>query len=99
MSEEKDSSIGDLVAALALGARGWVLVDHWPADRCAIGIASERDRRRLVYVSTYGKEPGRFAYDCEAPCGPDVTDFRSVDARQDASLPELLAVIERHLAR
>jgi hypothetical protein len=97
MNEWKDASIRDLVGELDLDARNWVVVDHWEADQCAISIASRRDPRRLVYVSSDGKQPRRFAYQCEVPSGPEETDYRTVDAAHDVSVPELIAVLERHL--
>ncbi len=30
------------------------VVDNWPADRCGIGFVNILNRRRLLYVTTYG---------------------------------------------
>jgi len=29
------------------------VVDNWPADRCGIGFVNNKNRRRLLYVTTY----------------------------------------------
>jgi hypothetical protein len=58
----KVDAIEELLARLSIQERGWVVVDHWEADRCATGIASVRDSRRLVYVSVFERLPDRYAY-------------------------------------
>jgi hypothetical protein len=89
----KDTSIWTLVAQLAaiFGGDSFQLVDHWDADLFAVGIASVREQRLLVYVSTYGKDSGLFAYDCEEP------DAQSVGKSEQVDLAELVRVVERHL--
>lgn len=97
MTLAKDRSIRQLVSLLDLGQRGWTLVDHWEADLCAVGIASDAEPRRLVYVSTYAKAPGTYDYECEVPNGAQPTEYQTVASGEDASLVELVAVLERHL--
>ena len=89
----KDTSIWSLIAQLAvnLGGESFQLVDHWDADLFAIGIASIKDARRLVYVSTFNKASGTFAYDCEEP------DGGSVQKNEHADFVELLQIVKRHL--
>jgi hypothetical protein len=93
----KDQSIRELVALLELGRRGWVLVDHWEADLCAVGIARGIEPRRLVYVSTYDKAPESYDYQCEVPDGAQATGYRTVACGEDVSFTELVAALERHL--
>ena len=69
MTMSKDPSIIELLSRLDLSAQGWVVVDHWSADLSAIGIAARHDLARLVYVSTFSMEPGRFYCECEDPEG------------------------------
>ncbi len=97
---QKDKSIADLVAALHLRERGWVLVqpDPWDADLTAIGIARASDPRRLVYVSTFKMAPGRYYYECEAPTGPDPADYVVESEADDVSFDELLKAMTRHLS-
>ncbi|WP_143195358.1 hypothetical protein [Archangium sp. Cb G35] len=94
---EKDESIVELLARLSMDERGWVIEDHWNADLMAVGIAHPSDRRRLVYVSTFGKENGRYDYACEVPTGPEPADFATSDSGEDVEYRALLAAIERHL--
>lgn len=93
----KDDSILTLLQKLQLEACDWTVVDHWEADLCALGIARCGRPRHLVYVSTYEKGAGRYAYACEAPAGSDETDFVVSAKADDASFDELVAAIEKHL--
>jgi hypothetical protein len=97
MKLEKDESILRLVSLLDLRQRGWTLVDHWDADLCAVGIASNTDPRRLVYVSTYGKKPGTYDYECETPDGAQPTEYRTIEKGEDVSITMLFAALEQHL--
>ena len=94
---EKDSSIVDLLDALNLESRAWEVVDHWEGDLCATGVAARQDRRRLVYVSTFDHEPGRYSYQCEIPNGPDEVDYRAVRSGENVTLRELIDAMELHL--
>lgn len=98
MTLTKDESIRKLVSLLEIGQRGWVLVDHWEADLCAVGIANGAEPRRLVYVSTYGKAPETYDYECEVPDSKQPTEFRSVESGENVDFAELNAVLERHLS-
>jgi hypothetical protein len=99
MTLTKDETIRELVSALEVGRRGWVLVDHWEADLCAVGIANGAEPRRLVYVSTYGKAPETYDYECEVPDSAQPAENRQVARGENVSLTELVAVLERHLGR
>ncbi|MCB9601487.1 MAG: hypothetical protein H6721_13535 [Sandaracinus sp.] len=97
MTHQKDETIRALLARLELGRRGWHVVDHWDADLQAIGIATERDRRHLVYVSTFSRAPGRFDYECKTPSGPDETDRVATAAGEDVDYETLVKALEAHL--
>lgn len=63
-----------------------------------MGIACSGDPRRLVYVSTWNRRPGRYYYECETPRGPDATDYEVADSGEDVDFEALLrAAMERHL--
>jgi hypothetical protein len=81
-----------------MSSRDWTTVDHWEGDLCAIGIASKRQPRRLVYVSTYGKERDRYYYECEEPNGIAPEDYETVGQGVDVDFEMLVAAIEKHLA-
>ncbi|MCB9612053.1 MAG: hypothetical protein H6721_26075 [Sandaracinus sp.] len=94
---KKDETIRTLLERLELARRGWQVVDHWEADRQAIGIATKRDRRHLVYVSTYSRAPGRFYYECETPSGRDETAYATTAAGEDVDYDTLVKALEAHL--
>lgn len=93
---QKDQTIRDLVAALPMKENAWVVVDHWDADLCAIGIARADRPRQLVYISTFGRDPRRYDYQCEMPSGPE--DFRTTAAGDDVDFEALLGAVRKHLA-
>ncbi|MFY0530539.1 hypothetical protein ACN28I_47690 [Archangium gephyra] len=95
---QKDKRILALLARLPMNERGWVIVDHWDADLMAVGIAHPSDVRRLVYVSTFKKENGRYDYECEVPTGAGPDHFTTSDRGEDVEEGALLAALERHLA-
>lgn len=94
---KKDQTVKSLIEHLDLPRRGWTVVDHWEADLCAIGVASLRNTRRLVYVSTFGTEDGRFDYQCEVASGASVDEYRITRSGNNVSLRELIEVMEEHL--
>jgi hypothetical protein len=97
MSLAKDASILAMLDRLDLAGHGWVIVDNWDGDECAVGIARAGQPRRLVYVSTFETGPDRYDYECEEPIGEDQTDYRVVARGTAPSLKELRSVLIRHL--
>ena len=96
---QKDTTITDLIAALPLRERGWVVVepDPWEADLCAVGIGRCDQPRHLVYVCSFKMGPGRYYYECEAPTGSDETDYEVVEEGDAVSFDALLGAMTRHL--
>jgi len=94
----KDPSIHALLRALSLEERGWVVTDDWDADLCAIGIAHRSQPRRLVYVSTWKKPPARYYYECEAPTGPEPTDYEVTDEAENVDIDTLVRAMIKHLS-
>jgi len=97
MSIEKDRSILDLLSRLSPERNDWIVVDHWEADLCAIGLTSPSAPDRLVYVSTHNKSDGRYDYECEEGRGSTPENHATGDAGQNVDLPTLIAVLQRHL--
>ena len=98
MIVRKDSTIRELLALLGLASRGWQIVDHWEADLQAIGVATQRDPRRLVYVSTFSRAPGRFDYQCETAAGSDDDSYTTTATGHDVDYETLLCAMEAHLS-
>ena len=94
----KDPSIGKLLQALSLEERGWVVVDHWDADLFAIGIARKGHPRRLVYISTFKKSPGRYYYECEVPTSSDDAAYLTTSSAEDVDLDTLIRAMSLHLS-
>jgi hypothetical protein len=97
MTHSKEPELIQRVDRLKLHNHGWIIVDHWEADRCAVGIARNDHPRRLVYLSTYGKAQGKYDYECEEPTGPNPPDYITTASGVDVDFDELFAAIERHL--
>ena len=97
MSVHKDATIRRLLHRLDLARRRWIVVDHWEADLCAVGVAAVANPSRLVYVSTYGKAKGRFDYECEVGSEGAPDDYTGAGRGQDVAFDELVTVMEAHL--
>jgi hypothetical protein len=95
----KDASLQAFLARLELDDRGWIVVDHWPADHAAVGIAAKGDPRRLVYVSVFDNAEGFYDYECEEPRGPSPDDYNTTAAGQHVTFDILLSILIRHLSR
>ena len=98
MTVGKDHAVLQLLSKLPMASRGWIAVDHWDSDRCAIGIAQKERPRHLVYVSTFGKKQFEYDYECEKPAGNMAEDYETVERGRDVDFEVLLQAIERHLA-
>lgn len=93
----KDATILSLMKRLDVPRRGWIIVDSWAADECAVGVARSGNPRRLVYISTFGMASDRYAYECEEPAGFDETDYVTTDRGAGVTFEALLKAIESHL--
>lgn len=97
-SGEKDATISELLARLDLPARGWTIRDHWEGDLCAIGILVSVDPHRLVYVSTFSKQPGHYFYALEsAPTREDEVFHQEGSA--EVTFDELVTVMTEFARR
>ncbi len=96
----KDASIVKFVGELRklVDSAGFALADHWADDPFAIGIASRSDPRRLVYVSTFQKEPLRYYVELEFP-PEEKSDlpFKKGTHAEDVGFDTAVEVIVRHL--
>ena len=81
-----------------LPRRGWMVVDHWESDLCALGIAALHDPRRLVYVSTFNMPPGLFSYECEVGVGPNMEEYTTTGYDNNVTYEELVGAIKQHLS-
>lgn len=95
----KDPRIQELLCRLEalLPAESYEIVDHWDGDVCAIGVACRHDPGRLVYISVFGEEDGRYAFECEVPMGEHPPEYRAMNKGQGVTLDALLPAITSHL--
>ena len=92
----KHERILTLLERLRLPERNWSIADHWQADLCAIGITSQLDPTRLVYISTFKRGPGVHYYECEVQQG---SGWETIESAEQASYQELFEALQRHLSR
>jgi hypothetical protein len=83
----------DVVTHGSLGDRVKV-VDHWRADRHAIGFRSVGRPRRLLYVSTWRQPAGRFHWELESS---ESGNAGATLQQGVASKRQLLTLVQRYL--
>lgn len=94
----KDGSIWLLLAELAqrLDSHQIKVVDHWDADLFAVGVARADAADKLVYVSTFRKEPGLYAYEAEEPGRQH--ESRPAARGDGVTLEQLVDILRHHLS-
>jgi hypothetical protein len=96
VNRPKDPSVLDLIDIVDPEMRGWVILDHWDTDRCAVGFANRSDPDRLGYLSSWGKLPGHYFLELETP-NPDEELGYSAKTISDCEVAEALMLLEEHL--
>ncbi len=97
---EKEPCIRGVLARLrdALGPDAFVVVDHWQADGCAVGVARPSEMGRLAYLAADPGTPGRYYVELEFPTEPGSTlPYRPGPAESGLSEAELVDVVAEHL--
>jgi hypothetical protein len=80
-----------------LGPGSFEVVNHWEADRTAVGIASPRSHRVLVNISSH--EDG-FHVELELPSAAgDDLPYRVAGRASGLDFEQLVGVVAEHLAR
>jgi hypothetical protein len=96
---EKDTAIFELVDRLraSLGRSSFQVVDHWDADREAIGVAHPRDVRVLAYLALTA-DPLRYTVYLELPSkDDDEFPYSAAGEHHDVTFEELVGVVRQHL--
>ncbi len=96
----KHASITAVVDRLRdrFGADAFRITDHWDADQCAIGLSAPDEPRRLVYICTFRKAPGRYDVSLELPpAAGDDSPYTPAGDRTDVDFEQLAAVVREHL--
>jgi hypothetical protein len=95
---DKHPSVESVLARLERDLRAeFTVVDHWPDDLCAIGVARRDDPATLVYISTYPPEEGKLAYECERASTEPDQPYRSEGVVEDATYEQLVRAVREHL--
>lgn len=95
--QRKDGSILHFLHAADMEGHGWVAIDHWEADRYAVGISRKEGSGGLAYVSTWRKPSGRYHVELEAPVEYDPVGYTTETVIDDCDVDQAIAVIEEHL--
>ncbi len=99
----KDVHLAALVEELRrrLGVDAFQIVDHWPDDPLAVGIASQQDARVLAYVSVTPGADDPYFVSLELPPEGEWADHPyTPGAERDAcEIDELVEILSAHLRR
>jgi uncharacterized protein (DUF433 family) len=95
----KDKAIQHVVGWLEDRLRGsLVILDHWDGDLSAVGIARPESPDNLVYISTWGRSPGRYFVELEAPPAPGSELPYEITGRyENVDQESLLGIVREHL--
>ena len=88
-ANDKDDEIRALLSWLRsrLG-QNFVVIDHWEADRSAIGAAATDDPKQLVYIASRGQPTGPYFIELEAaPSGGWLGDSRPLTENSSYESP------------
>ncbi len=101
---DKDATILRLLARLRqrLGAEAFALVDHWDADRSAIGVSRRDEPGTLAYISTAGEPPDGYFLSLELPPTAAARraglPYSAAGEHQVRGFDELVEILLQHFA-
>jgi hypothetical protein len=99
----KAKLVVELIDALRtrLGSDAFQVIDHWPDDPMAVGIAAPQDAGVLAYVSVTPEADDPYFVSLELPPEAEGADHAYLpgDERNECGIEELVATISAHLRR
>jgi hypothetical protein len=99
----KHAAVAELIDTLRkrLGTHSIAVVDHWPDDPLAVGIASPKDPRVMAYVSVTPGAQEPYFVSLELPPEGESIDhpYLAGDDRNECALEELVHMIGVHMGR
>ena len=99
----KAKVVVDLVEFLRgrLGSEAFQVIDHWPEDPMAIGIASPRNAGVLAYISVTPEADTPYFVSLELPPESEWAEhpYTPSDERNECSIDELIKTISAHMRR
>jgi hypothetical protein len=82
----------------ALGDASFKIVDHWEADRTAVGFAHPQDLKRIVYIACSNPSHPAYSGFLERGInGGDESAFEHCGSFTGVRLDELVAIVSVHL--
>ena len=93
----KDNSINQIIQFLQkqIGSQNLFIIDHWDADRCAIGLTNQSSQN-LVYLSTYNKKANECYVELEIP-GNNAKEYEVNGSFDNVNSAELEKIVRQHL--
>lgn len=84
-----------------LGNDAFQVIDHWPDDLMAIGIASPQNAGVLAYIAVTPEADDAYFVSLELPPEGEWADhpYTPGDERNECGIDELVATISAHLRR
>jgi hypothetical protein len=84
-----------------LGSDAFQVIDHWPDDPMAVGIAAPQDAGVLAYVSVTPDADDPYFVSLELPPEGEWADhpYTPGDERNECGIDELVATISAHLRK
>ncbi len=100
MDDSKDQTIRSAVEQLRarFGSNAFDVRDHWTDDPCAIGLSARKEPGRLIYISTFGRPPGRFNVAFELPpADGSEHPYTPAGEQTDVDMERLASLVATHL--
>lgn len=97
---DKDKSILDFLKNLEkeIDPSYYKIIDYIKSDKMAIYIGNYIEEDRVVFISTFNLEKGKYYYECELPKINENTKFPTVVEKKDnVDFNQLVNAIKKHL--
>jgi hypothetical protein len=84
-----------------LGSDTFQVIDHWPDDPMAVGIASPQDAGVLAYISVTPEAEAAYFVSLELPPEGEWADhpYTPGNERNECGIDELVATISAHMRK
>lgn len=93
----KDKNIVHILTFLRdkLGKESIVIIDHWNADKTAIGI-SNRTNTKLIYISTNKKKSNEYYIELEITNQKNIEEYIKCDEFDGVDSDQVLSHVIKH---
>jgi hypothetical protein len=101
LEAKKDPRLFAAIDALreALGVGSFMVIDHWPDDPHAVGVASPLNEHILAYISVSSGSDEPYFVSLEHPPSGEWSDhlYTPEEDRNICELDELVEIVAKHL--